>query len=331
MRMLKVLAVVLLAGVLSAQAQSTAQKLAENKAQISLADARSRIDKAIEKPEVMTEIVRHLSAEDQKQFLADVNKAISDPPASDEEKAAKFLNVNHAALKGAAKGNVAVLLAEVFATVPPEALTVISERFAVDLLSRTADATMTYTDEQFTEISLAVMKKVVERCNETDNGAPRAAFAIVMLLRASNGAPADLGEKLIETLPTAEAREMARTEWIPFALGQDGRQQSYEPLLGSADAGRRPDLDFVLVIAGPQFDDCILFDLLGKSTDKKAYSRAQTPVTDAVESVLRHAIPIIGGDLSDRADTKPYPDEVKERLNPTPTPEPEPYPGQILH
>jgi len=319
-KMLNALVAVLAAGVLSVQAQSKEQQpAAADKTALSLADARGQIDKAIESPQVMTELMKQLSAEDQKRLLADVNKAISGLPASIEEKSAKFLNVNHAALKGAAKGNLSTLIAEVFATVPPEALTVINERFATDLFSRTADPNVTYTDEQFSEIALAVMEKVVERCAETDNGDPRSAFAIAMMMRASNGTPADLGEKLIGTLKSEEAREMARNEWIPAALGGEDRQQSYEPLLASADAGRRPDLAFVLVIAGPQYIDSMLTDIGGKNTDLIANARARTPVIDAIENPLRHAVPIIGGDLADRPDVMPQPDEAK------------PYAGQALH
>jgi len=319
---LMVLMMVLAAGVHSVRAQSTEQKLAANKSQISIADARSRIDKAIETPAVMTAIMRHLSAVDQKQFLADVNKAIADLPASVEEKAAKFLNVNHAALKGAAKGNATTLIAEVFATVPAEALTVINERFAIDLLDRSGNANATYTDEQFTKISTDVMAKVVERCAETDNAEPRCAFAILMLLRASGGTPTDLSDKLIDTLKTDEAKEMARNEWIPAALGKDDRKQSYEALLASADAGRRPDYDFVLVIAGPQYGDSILHDILGKNTDPMAFMSTRTPVLDAVENPLRHGLPIIGADINDRPDIMPQAGGDIE---------PPPYSGQRLH
>jgi len=318
-RLLNMLMVILAAGALSVQAQSTEQKLESNKTLISLADARSRIDKAIETPAVMTAIMKHLSAADQKQFLADVNKAVSDLPASVEEKTAKFLNVNHAALEGAAKGNVSTLVAEIYATVPVESLTVINERFAVDMFSRSADSNVTYTDEQFTKIAKDLMNKVCERCEETDNGSPRCALAILMLLRASNGSPATLSDTLIDTLKHDDAKELARSEWIPSGLGNGDRQQSYESILASADAGRRPDFDFVLVIAGPQFSCSVLHDILGKNNDPLAFMQTRTPVLDAVENPLRHQTPIIGADIADRANLDPQPDEAR------------PYAGQTLH
>jgi len=333
--LLSVVMAVLMAGVSFAQTQNAEQKPAVNKAGISLADARSRIDKVIETPSEMTAIMKELSAEDQKQFVADVNKAISDMPASVEEKSAKFLMVNNAAIRGAAEGNVPVLLAEIFATVPVEGLTVINERFAIDLFSRSSDANAGVTDAQFEKFALDVIEKVNARCDETDNGAPRSAMAILMLLRASNGSPADLSDKLIDTLKSDAAKEMARNEWIPSALGKDDRTQSYESILASADAGRRPDFDFVLVIAGPQYGDSILHDLIGKNNDPLAFMSTRTPVLDAVENPLVHATPHFG-DNADKATVRPPAGgdvvvdpngKVVPGPTPEPTPTPEPEPG----
>jgi len=280
-----VIAVLLSAAViLPAHAQSAESTVNGNKAQISLADARSRIDQAIATPSVMTAIMQHLCSDDQKQFLADVNKAIADMPASTEEKAAKFLNVNHAALKGAADGNVVTLIAEVFATVTVEALTVINERFAIDLFSRSLDANSGYTDAQFLQVALEVMSKVNERCEGMDDESPRCVFAILMLVRASNGSPNDLSETLIDTLKDEGVRALARNVWIPSALGTGDQSQSYESILAAADAGRRPDFDFVLVIAGPQYGDAILADIITKTNS--VFSNYRTPVLDAVENPL---------------------------------------------
>ena len=327
----KILTMVLLtvAGVATVSAQSAAVKLAADKTQISLADARGKIDKAIELPTVMGELMKRLSAEDQKNFLADVNKAIGDMPASIEEKTAKFLNINHVALKSAQKGNTTALLAEVFATVPPEALTVISERFASDLVNRAANPNITYTDEQFAKLTVEIMKTINERTEETDNGSTRSTFAILMFLRGSNesGDALDkLQEQLVDTLKHDDAKELARDEWIPAALGKDGREQGYEPILASADAGRRPDFAYVLVIAGPQYLDSILEDIVGKNTDRYSYIRTRSPVLDAVENPLIHQVPTLhdepfGGDAG-----SPPPDVTNpDVLEP---PHPSPYPGQ---
>lgn len=295
------------------RAQSAAEKLAANGTQISLADARGKIDKAIESPAVMGELMSRLTADDQRQFLGDVNKAIGDMPASLEEKAAKFLNINHVAMTSAKKGNATALLAEVFATVPPEALTVINERFAIDLMNRAANPNITYTDEQYTKLAVEAMQKINERTEETGNGSARSAFAILMFIRASNGTPADLADKLIDTLKHDDAKELARDEWIPAALGRDGKTMGYESLLASADAGRRPDFAYVLVIAGPQYLDAILEDVVGKNTDQMSFMRTRTPVLDAVENPLIHQIPTLhdepfGSDVSVPAGGNP--DEI---------------------
>lgn len=278
-----------------------------------LAEARQKIDGVVDGSESIASLIKQLSAEDQLTFLGDVNKAVSKMPASVEEKTAKHLNLNHAALKAVkGSGNVAALLAEVFATVPPEALTVINERFASDLFNRATDPKVTYTDAQFTDIALKIMETVNKRTAETDNASTRSAFAILMLLRASNGTPADLEDKLIATLPNADARELAKSEWIPSALGKDGRELGYEPILASADAGRRPDFDFVLVIAGPQLLDSLLQDIGGKNVDGLSFMRTRSPVLDAAMNPLEQQIPTLGGDV----------------LGAEILPEPKPYFGQ---
>lgn len=300
--------------------------------QDALARARGQIDKIIETPDLMKTVMAGLSAEEQKQFVADVNKAIGDMPASVEERTAKFLNVNHAAVVSAAKGNKATILAEVFATVPPEALTILNERFATDLMSRSANPNITYTDEQYTKICLELMEKINERTEETDNGSTRSAFAILMLVRASNGTPEDLADKLIDTLKHDDAKELAKTEWVPAALGKDGREQGYEPILASADAGSRPDFAYVLVIAGPQYLESILHDIGGKNMDRYSFIRTRSPVLDAVENPLVHQVPTLhdepfGGDAVAPLDpVAPLPPVPPAPPAPPAPPHPDPYP-----
>lgn len=287
------------AGVAVVQAQTAAEKLAADKTQISLADARGKIDKAIETPAVMEEIMKRLSAEDQVTFLADVNKAIGEMPASSEERTAKFLNINHVALTTAQKGNTTALLAEVFATVSPDALTVISERFATDLVNRAGDSNVTYTDDQFKELATGVMEKINNRTEETDNGSVRSTFAILMFARASNLSGDSLENfqnALVDTLKHDDAKELARDVWIPAATGKDGREQGYDPLLASADAGRRPDFAKVMSIAGPQYLESVLADITGKNVDAMSFIDTRSPVLDAVENALDKQNPTLGAD-----------------------------------
>ncbi len=238
--------------------------------EMSLADASGKIGEAVSDPAVMTATVRQLSAADQVAFLAKVNEAIANMPGSSAEKAAAFLNANKAALKGAKAGNLAQLLAEVFATVPPEALTVLNESFASDLFNRASNPDM--SDAAFVALVQNTMKAISARNASSDNAAVRDTFAALMFLRASNGSPADLADTLVGDLPPA-AQEVAKREWIPAAMGI-GQDQSYEPLLGAADADEAAGPDLVMRIAGPQTLDAMLSDL----------ETVGTPVYDAARA-----------------------------------------------
>lgn len=341
MKKLLVMVMLATAGAVVVRAQTAAEKLAADKTQISLADARGKIDKAIESPAVMTEIMKRLTAEDQVKFLSDVNKAIGDMPASPEEKTAKFLNINHAAVVAAQKGNTTAILAEVFATVSPDALPAVSERFAVDLVNRATDPNVTYTDEQFTKIATEVMNKISERAEETDNGSVRNTFAIVMFGRASNLSGESLEkfqDALVDTaLKNDDAKEIAREEWIPAATGKDGREQNYDSLLAAADAGRRPDYAQVLAIAGPQHLQSVIADIGGKNVDPMSLMGAHTPILDAVDNTFIKVIPTVGADFPGVAGeagnaaaggTQEADPVTGESSRPTPeNPDPNPYPG----
>ena len=215
---------------------------------ISSAEARGKIGDILSDPAAMTSVMKQLAAADQASFLADVNAAISKMPGSPEEKTSKFLEVNSAALKGAQKGNLTALVAEVFATVPPESLTAVNESFASGMFNRASDPSKTYTDEEYKKTSLALLEKVQERKANADNAGVRNTFAILMLLRASNGTPADLRDTLVGALKDADTRNLAQNEWISPALGQ-GQEKTYDPMLGAADAGSQPNLDMVLAVS----------------------------------------------------------------------------------
>lgn len=294
-----VLAILMAGFAVGAENQSTAeQRLAASKVKIPLAEARGRIDKAIASAAVMKQIMLQLSAADQKQFVADVNKAISDMPASAEEKSAAFLQANMAAISGAEKGNTATIIAEVYATVPPEHLTVFTEQLAKGPLSRSTPEGAAYTDAAYEKIATELSKKVVERCAETENGSTRSVLLMLALVEAAGERMAtDLADKLVDQLPSSEAKALAKEEWLPSALGKDDREKSFDPILASADAGRRPDLDQVIVIAGAMFHDSVLADLGGKSSDPASMIDTQTPIQDAVENVLQRQANALGTDV----------------------------------
>lgn len=248
---------------------------------MSLADARGNIDVVIASPSAMTETVKRLSPEDQRLFLGEVNAAIGKMPGSPERKAAKFMEINRAALKGADKGNMSNLLAEMYATASIESLTIINERFGSELFNRAARSDVTFTDEQFEKIAVSVMKKVRERTATIDNSNVRNTLAALMFIRASNGSPKDLPRKLVDGFDPA-ARETALNDWIPSAMGADGdsaQAGDYEAMLGEADAGARPNVGVVLRLYAPQMLDVMLVDLSNGIIDVKGSS--SFPVLDA--------------------------------------------------
>ena len=238
---------------------------------MSSADARGKIGDIISNPASMTSVMKQLAAADQASFLADVNAAIAKMPGSPEERTSKFVEVNSAALKGAKKGNLTALVAEVFATVPPESLTAINEQFAAGMFNRAADPSKTYTDDKYKETSLALLDKVQERNETADNAGVRNTFAILMLLRASNGTPADLRETLVGALKDEETRKLAQNEWISPALGQ-GQEKTYDPMLGAADAGNQPDLNMVLIVPITSAGDALAADLASECSLSDASS-----------------------------------------------------------
>jgi len=249
---------------------------------MSSADARGKIGDIISNPASMTSVMKQLAAADQASFLADVNAAISKMPGSPEEKTSKFVEVNTAALKGAQKGNLTKLVAEVFATVPPESLTAINESFASGMFNRKADPSKTYTDDQYVEISTNLLAVVQERNATADNAGVRNTFAILMLIRGSEGSPADLRDTLVGSLNDAETRNLAQSEWLSPALGQ-GQEKSYDPMLGAADAGNQPDLNVVLISPFSSSADALLSDLASERS-----------LTDASSSVTALVSPAFG-------------------------------------
>ena len=268
---------------------------------LSLAEARGRIGEAVVNPAVMTSTIKQLSPENQKSFLADCNEAVGKMPGSAETKAATYLAVNRAALKGSAKGNLSDLLAEVFATVPPEALTVVNERFASDLFNRASDPSVTYTDDRFVNIAQSVMTSVTNRMAKTDGAAVRSTFAVLMLVRASNGTPANLTETLVASLPE-DSRLTALKEWIPEAMSE---RRNYDPMLGVVDAGELPNSSLVLQIAGSQTLEAMLGDLNAGIAGSDAVNAASFRNAGDVVTTVQIATPDIG--LDSGLDRRPFP------------------------
>lgn len=228
---------------------------------LTLAEARGKIGECIADAKVMTSTMKELSPADQVAFVAEVNAAIASMPGSTEAMVATALNVNRAAMVGAAKGNVSSILAEVYATVPAEALPAITESFATDLFNRSADSTVTYTDEQFEKIATTIMKKVVERLTSVEGGDARAICAAAMMVKASGDTPsAGIVDAVVATLPEA-TREKAKQQILAMTSGE-AQESSYDTVVEEANADNpHPKFDVIIRIAGPQRLDALIADV----------------------------------------------------------------------
>ena len=279
-----------------------------------LASARAKITKVIENPKEMTAVMQTLSPADQKTFLAEVVAAVASMPSDESDRTEKFVQIVNAALVGSQKGNSLTLVAEVFATVPPNALAAVNESLASGLMNRAVDGNATYTDEQYIEISKKVMAAVNDRVANEDNAGVRSGFAALMMIRGSNSESPEIVSAVVESLPEAVQND-AKNEWIPAALGQGGQEKTYDPMLAVVDGDQgRPVNDdgtgtvaparqssqesgsslIALRIASAQNHDTLLADIGGANTDPSAAASDANPVVDAVQNTANSEIPTLG-------------------------------------
>jgi len=328
---MKMKALILMAAALVASVSfgQAASGQTANKAQYaSLASARSKITQVIDNPKEMTAVMKTLSPENQKAFLAEVVAAISAMPAAESDRTGKFVDVVNAALAGSQKGNALTLVAEVFATVPPTALAAVNESLSSGLMNRAADPNTTFTDEQYIKISKSVMEKVNERVANEDNAGVRSGFAALMLIRGSNSESPEITAAVVESLP-ATVQNDAKTEWIPAALGK-GQAKTYDPMLAVVDnTGNGPATDDAtaaatpaptaaqssgqategesiigLRVSGVQNFDSLLADIGGAASDPTATADAANPIVDAVQNSINYELPNLGtGDAASDANS----------------------------
>ena len=226
----------------------------------------AKVSECAQNAQALRETIQQVSPADQAALLAEVNEAIAKMPGSDEVKAAQFYAANKTAVGAASRETLKDVLAEVFATVPPEYLTDINERFAKELFSRSNSAV---SDEQFVALATNTMAVVNARCEKAENSGVRETFAVLMFLRASGGSPENLAEILAATMPDAKNREQALNEWIKPAMG-DGQEQTYDPMLGVAQAGEEPDHAVVTRLTGGNASmAALLADLSAESSGVK--------------------------------------------------------------
>jgi len=300
-----------------------------------LASARAKITKVIENPKEMTAVMQTLSPADQKTFLAEVVAAIASMPSDESDRTEKFVEIVNAALAGSQKGNSLTLVAEVFATVPPNSLAAVNESLASGLMNRATDGNVTYTDDQYIEISKKVLAAVNERVANEDNAGVRSGFAALMLIRGSNSESGSesydkIMSAVVEALPESVQND-AKNDWIPAALGQGGQEKTYDPMLANVDGEQgKPVNDdsagsaaqasqgsqgsgslVALRVASAQNLDTLLADIAGANTDPSASADAANPVVDAVQNTTNSEMPLGNGEPGgDAGEVGPIIEEV---------------------
>ena len=207
-------------------------------------------------PVVLKATISKLSSADKTAFLAEVNAAISKMPGSPEAKAAQFLAINRAAVAGAGSADRMAVLAEVFATVPPESLAIINEEFAKNEFARPD----TMSSEQYKRIISGAMEKIVQRCASAESGAVRSGFAGLMFIRAAGDAAESVQAAVIAAMPS-ESQLEARNTWFPAALGKDQSAASYDSMLGTAQADEEADHHLTVSMYSQQIVESMLSDL----------------------------------------------------------------------
>ena len=259
-------------------------------AQMSLSDAQGKISEAVNDAAVMTSTVKELSAADQVKFVAAVNEAIAKLPGSAEAKAKKFLAANRAAAKAAAPGNLSAIVAETFATVPVEVLPTIAENYAADFFNRAADPSVTYTDEQYSDIATKMMKIITERTAKADEGDTRAALAAAMLVQAANSPSQMVIDAIAATLPET-IREKAKNELLI------GDAKNYDAVIGE----RNYPNPVSILATNPTVIEAMLHDVV----------QGNTEVYDAIFNPMRTNTPILDQVLEAQKPDTPV-EETKE-------------------
>ncbi len=242
-------------------------------AELSKAEWQAKIGDCANDPAAMKATIAQIPASEQAEFVGKVNEAIGKMPGTPESKSAAYYAANKAAVAGASdkKG----VLAEVFATVPVEHLTVINERFATELFSRDANPQRKVTDGPFTDLATNTLAVVNGRCESAKDAGARQTFAALLFIRASGGSPEGLADTLISQMTDSQAKESAGS-WISEAMGG-----SYDSMLAATDAGidSEPDHSVVLQMTGPaEVTGALIDDLTAHGNYGNSMSTAASSV-----------------------------------------------------
>ena len=203
-------------------------------------------------PNALASALAGLAGEDQVDFVATVNRSLAkDGKPFDDRRMQTLYRVNRDAVRGVTGAERKAVLAEVFATVPRVCLPMIADRFAADLFSRKAGGFGDRGDS-FVEFASAALMRISLRCRTADDyPGTRSAFAVIMFLKASEGEPADLRESFMMYIHPGTHR-IAREEWIPAALGDDGKPPTYAPIIKAGIRGEEPDHRISLPQGAPE-------------------------------------------------------------------------------
>ena len=184
---------------------------------------------------------KDLEGDDQVSFVQTVNRSMAkDEDKLDDRRIQTLYRVNRDAIRGAVEADRKNVLAEVFATAPVKCLPYFTDMLAKEVFSRKA-AGFGEKDEKFVEFASAALVRISGRCRWADNlPAFRSLFAVIMFLKASEGQPEDLRESFMVFIHSG-LHEQARKEWLPAAMGDDGKPPSYKEMMEAGFRREVPD------------------------------------------------------------------------------------------
>lgn len=294
---------ILMAGMAAIAALAVAEARA-----MSLQEAGEKVIEAAENPTTLAGVLKELSEEDQLKFLATLNESIEKMPVSEEEKVAKAVDANTAAVRAAA--NRTAMIAEVFATASPAALAVINEKFAPAIF----DPALQLSADKKAAAAAQIMKSVESRTAQAGvtDAEKRNAAAVLMFTRASE----DLKEPLLAEKENAEQV----SKWIDASV----KLNNYKWLVGSKDVNLTASM---MMMAPDVLSGAYLADLTAEGT----------PFVDAMLDANQYALPLPMNDYglsriprSMNKEDKWYSgaqrgDGTGDSGLPRPQPEPDPY------
>ena len=186
---------------------------------------------------VTDDAFKGLSADERIDFVRSMNAMLPNfPAATQESRIETIYRLNRDFIKAAPIIDRRRVLAEVYATVPDYALPALTDGLSSKVFNREAMG-FKKDDDSFQNFALSAMLGIYRRCRVDNNlvisNQRRIAFAVVMFLKASEGIPDDFLDQLIAFVPDT-VRDVARDEWIPQAMGEDGKKPTYEPMLQGA-------------------------------------------------------------------------------------------------